>query len=57
MAMEELLAMPKAGCEESGEPTGLERLLALPTATLSIEAQKRLSIESGSVAINIWRSA
>jgi DnaK suppressor protein len=28
-------------CEETGEPIGLPRLLARPTATLSIEAQER----------------
>ena len=28
-------------CEESGEPIGLRRLLARPTATLSIEEQER----------------
>ncbi len=28
-------------CEETGEPIGLKRLLARPTATLSIEAQQR----------------
>jgi DnaK suppressor protein len=28
-------------CEESGDQIGLERLLARPTATLSIEAQQR----------------
>ena len=28
-------------CEETGEPIGLARLLARPTATLSIEAQER----------------
>jgi DnaK suppressor protein len=28
-------------CEETGEPIGLKRLLARPTATLSIEAQER----------------
>ena len=28
-------------CEETGEPIGLPRLLARPTATLSIEAQQR----------------
>ena len=28
-------------CEESGDPIGLERLLARPTATLSVEAQQR----------------
>lgn len=28
-------------CEETGEPIGLERLIARPIATLSIEAQER----------------
>ena len=28
-------------CEETGEPIGLPRLLARPTATLSLEAQSR----------------
>ena len=28
-------------CQETGEPIGLRRLLARPTATLSIEAQER----------------
>ena len=28
-------------CEESGEPIGIARLLARPTATLSLEAQER----------------
>jgi DnaK suppressor protein len=28
-------------CEETGEPIGIKRLLARPTATLSIEAQER----------------
>lgn len=28
-------------CEETGEPIGLPRLLARPTATLSLEAQER----------------
>src|SRR5262245_57129654 len=28
-------------CEETGEPIGLQRLMARPTATLSIEAQER----------------
>ena len=28
-------------CEESGDPIGLRRLLARPTATLSLEAQQR----------------
>src|SRR6188768_2993580 len=28
-------------CEETGEPIGIQRLLARPTATLSIEAQER----------------
>ncbi|WP_333834769.1 TraR/DksA C4-type zinc finger protein, partial [Rubrimonas sp.] len=28
-------------CEETGEPIGLRRLIARPTATLSLEAQER----------------
>ncbi|PXX47745.1 RNA polymerase-binding protein DksA [Undibacterium pigrum] len=28
-------------CEDTGEPIGVERLLARPTATLSLEAQQR----------------
>mgnify|MGYP000656226601 CR=1 FL=1 len=28
-------------CEDTGEPIGLKRLLARPTASLSIEAQER----------------
>ena len=28
-------------CDETGEPIGLARLLARPTATLSLEAQQR----------------
>jgi DnaK suppressor protein len=28
-------------CEESGEPIGIARLLARPTASLSLEAQER----------------
>jgi len=28
-------------CEETGEPIGIPRLLARPTATLSLEAQVR----------------
>lgn len=28
-------------CEDTGEPIGLRRLLARPTATLSVEAQER----------------
>ena len=28
-------------CEDSGEPIGIKRLLARPTATLTIEAQER----------------
>ena len=28
-------------CEETGEPIGVPRLLARPTATLSLEAQQR----------------
>ena len=31
-------------CEDTGEPIGLKRLLARPTATLTIEAQERREI-------------
>ena len=31
-------------CEESGEPIGLARLLARPTATLGVDAQTRREI-------------
>jgi DnaK suppressor protein len=43
--IEEAIARIDAGeygyCEETGEPIGIARLLARPTATLSIEAQER----------------
>ena len=32
-------------CEETGEPIGVARLLARPTATLSLEAQQRREIK------------
>lgn len=32
-------------CEETGEPIGVRRLLARPTATLSLEAQERCEIK------------
>lgn len=32
-------------CEETGEPIGIERLLARPTATLTIEAQERRELK------------
>lgn len=32
-------------CEESGEPIGIARLLARPTATLSVEAQERYELK------------
>jgi DnaK suppressor protein len=32
-------------CEETGEPIGVKRLLARPTATLSLEAQQRREIK------------
>ena len=32
-------------CEETGEPIGIKRLLARPTATLSLEAQQRREIK------------
>lgn len=31
-------------CEETGDPIGIERLLARPTATLCVEAQERLEL-------------
>jgi RNA polymerase-binding transcription factor len=37
-------------CEETGEPIGLARLLARPTATLSIEAQERRERSQGRFA-------
>ena len=43
--MQQSLARIDAGdygwCEETGEPIGIPRLLARPTATLSLEAQER----------------
>src|SRR5271167_1364165 len=43
------LAQIEAGeygyCEETGEPIGIPRLLARPTATLSLEAQQRREIK------------
>ncbi len=43
--VQQSLARIEAGeygwCEETGEPIGLPRLLARPTATLSLEAQQR----------------
>ena len=32
-------------CEETGEPIGVPRLLARPTATLSLEAQQRRELK------------
>ncbi len=32
-------------CEETGDPIGLQRLLARPTATLSVEAQQRRELK------------
>jgi DnaK suppressor protein len=32
-------------CEETGDPIGLPRLLARPTATLSIDAQQRRELK------------
>jgi DnaK suppressor protein len=43
--VEQSLARIESGeygwCEETGEPIGVPRLLARPTATLSLEAQQR----------------
>jgi len=47
--IEQSLARIEAGdygyCDETGEPIGLKRLLARPTATLSIEAQQRRELK------------
>ncbi|HEU0203640.1 MAG TPA: TraR/DksA family transcriptional regulator, partial [Burkholderiaceae bacterium] len=32
-------------CEETGDPIGIPRLLARPTATLSLEAQQRRELK------------
>ncbi len=32
-------------CEETGEPIGIPRLIARPTATLSLEAQQRRELK------------
>lgn len=43
--VQQSLALIESGeygwCEETGEPIGLQRLLARPTASLSLEAQER----------------
>ncbi len=47
--IEQSLARIESGdygyCDETGEPIGLKRLLARPTATLSIEAQHRRELK------------
>jgi DnaK suppressor protein len=47
--IEQSLARIESGdygyCDETGEPIGLKRLLARPTATLSIEAQQRRELK------------
>lgn len=47
--IEQSLARIESGeygyCEETGEPIGLKRLLARPTANLSIEAQQRRELK------------
>ena len=47
--IEQSLARIEAGdygyCDETGEPIGFKRLLARPTATLSIEAQQRRELK------------
>ena len=40
-ALERIAGDAYGYCEETGEPIGLARLLARPTATLSVEAQSR----------------
>ena len=44
-------------CEETGEPIGVRRLLARPTATLSLEAQERREIKQkmfGDRYVDVW---
>lgn len=47
--VQQSLAAIEAGdygwCEETGEPIGIPRLLARPTATLSLEAQQRRELK------------
>ena len=47
--VQQALARIEAGdygyCEETGEPIGVPRLLARPTATLSLEAQQRRELK------------
>jgi DnaK suppressor protein len=47
--IQQALALIDAGeygyCEETGEPIGVRRLLARPTATLSLEAQQRRELK------------
>jgi DnaK suppressor protein len=38
-------------CEETGEPIGIPRLIARPTATLSLEAQQRRELNRSCTAI------
>ncbi|MDB5815315.1 MAG: dksA [Rhodocyclales bacterium] len=40
-ALDRIIREDYGYCEETGEPIGLARLLARPTATLSVEAQAR----------------
>ena len=41
LTMERIEAGEYGWCEETGDPIGIPRLLARPTATLSLEAQQR----------------
>ena len=49
LTAEEILKMPDDGdygyCEETGDPIGVARLMARPTATLSLEAQQRRELK------------
>ena len=44
-------------CEETGEPIGIPRLLARPTATLSLEAQQRREMQAEDVRRLIRRGS
>ena len=54
--MQQSIAAIDAGdygwCEETDEPIGVPRLLARPTATLSLEAQQRRELKANFTAIN-----
>ena len=58
--VEQALARIESGdygwCEETGEPIGLNRLIARPTANLSLEAQERRELRQKLFGDSIFRS-